>query len=535
MSAPLVALTWREPLRYVIERFAAEGLVTAVEIVPSGYVASGQAALLKRRLGELGLPYAFHFVDGSLASADLLENNHFKKLAAFLEGFQPLLVSDHLTASRAAHLDLECNLPVPARAAFVGAYAENVRAWREAIAPGCPALVEHVPAYWGFRDDDISPWACYRRAIEASDSGILLDLHNLYCDERNRGRDAAAFIRSLPPERILEVHVAGGSMLPGGDTWLDSHDAEAPERVFELLAVACAHAAPRLITLEREHRFEDFDRLRADLERIHDVASGPRVSGRSPRGRATSPRAPARHERPRVSGRSPRGRATSPRAPARHERPRAELAALQAGSLRALIDGERGWLDAHLEGAAPGLVEVVARARHAENIRAKLAFYLPRFNQQLQAAGEDLRAAFPDNVTVGEDRDILEGLCRRALAMAEGLEPAGVWAELVKIERARWLAARRRRDDMPALVAEAQALPALDYDARGVFDVGFGSFLRLETTLIDFLGVSGHGVAAARRFGPPRDAFFFRHPTTGELTHLLFTDLRQLAVQLCFA
>ena len=264
-----VGLTWRDALRWPIEVAAERGLIDAVEVVPSGYCRHGLAELLESRLAILGLPYSFHFVDLSLASADALENNTWPRVREFLGHFEPLFVSDHLTACRAGDLDLEVNLPVEASEAATEIYVENVRAFLDEVRPGT-FLLEHVPQHWRLAEDTRSAAEVYGEVLRGSGCGALLDVHNLYCDELNLGLDPLEVLERV--EDVREIHVAGGHTMEGG--WrVDGHDHAVPERVFEILALALQRFDPELIVLEREHRFEDLDGLFADLERIHVLAA----------------------------------------------------------------------------------------------------------------------------------------------------------------------------------------------------------------------------------------------------------------------
>jgi uncharacterized protein (UPF0276 family) len=73
-----------------------------------------------------------------------------------------------------------------------------------------------------------------------ADCGILLDLHNLWVNERNGRQTVAALIDELPLERVWEIHLAGGMML--GDYYLDSHSDAVPAPLLEI----AAQVIPRL-------------------------------------------------------------------------------------------------------------------------------------------------------------------------------------------------------------------------------------------------------------------------------------------------
>jgi uncharacterized protein len=57
-------------------------------------------------------------------------------------------------------------------------------------------------------------------------------LNNVYVSGRNHGFDPASYLAGIPPERVVQFHLAGHS---DKGTWLlDSHDAAVPEPVWEL-------------------------------------------------------------------------------------------------------------------------------------------------------------------------------------------------------------------------------------------------------------------------------------------------------------
>jgi len=271
--APRVALTYSDHLRRLLELGAREGLIDAVEIVPSGYMLAGNHGLLHERLATLGLPYTFHFVEGSLASADFPTNNPCAAMAALLERFDPLHVSDHLTAARIGDEDLEMNLPILMTDASLAVCVDNLEQFRAAIGASCPVLIEHVPCYFRFRDSTWEPPAFFAAVVERSGCDVLLDLHNLYCDEINQGQSAEAFIDALSPASIREIHLAGGDHIPGAD-YVDSHDKDVPARVFELLEYVLERSSPELIVLEREHRFGEPEQVMNDLGKIRELSGG---------------------------------------------------------------------------------------------------------------------------------------------------------------------------------------------------------------------------------------------------------------------
>ncbi|MGY6554468.1 MAG: DUF692 domain-containing protein [Wenzhouxiangella sp.] len=128
-------------------------------------------------------------------------------------------------------------------------------------------------------DDGAFTAAVTRKA----DCGILLDLHNLWTNQRNGRQRIDDFLSQLPLERVWEIHLAGGNERNG--FWLDSHAGALPEPLWRVLE----DLLPRLPSLGAMV-FEIFpvnlpafgiDRLIAQLERMRELWMGAKGQLRS--------------------------------------------------------------------------------------------------------------------------------------------------------------------------------------------------------------------------------------------------------------
>jgi hypothetical protein len=87
---------------------------------------------------------------------------------------------------------------------------------------------------------------------ERAGTHLLLDLHNAYANSVDHPQfDRWAYLRALPLDRVLEVHLAGGQWIDG---WYhDFHNAPVPEPVWEMLAWVLPRAPNlRAIVLEMQ-------------------------------------------------------------------------------------------------------------------------------------------------------------------------------------------------------------------------------------------------------------------------------------------
>jgi uncharacterized protein (UPF0276 family) len=108
--------------------------------------------------------------------------------------------------------------------------AENIRAAQDALP--VPFAFETGVNYLAPQPGEMRDGAFFAAVAEQSDCGILLDLHNLWCNERNGRQRVLDVLAELPLDRIWEVHLAGGKEQDG--LWLDAHSDTPPAPLYEI-------------------------------------------------------------------------------------------------------------------------------------------------------------------------------------------------------------------------------------------------------------------------------------------------------------
>ena len=209
-------------------------------------------------------PVVSHSVGMSIGSADWFDTEHLEQLARWHERFRFPWHSDHLSFARVAGEDahsvaagMAC--PVPYDREVLEMVAERVERVRRTVA--APFLLENNVYYVDLPEQEMTEPEFLNRLAERAGCGLLLDVHNVYVNSVNHGFDPAAFVDALELDRVVEVHIAGGSEMLG--MYTDSHAGPCPEPVWELLDRVVA-GAPNLcgITFEFEETY--FPRLGAE-------------------------------------------------------------------------------------------------------------------------------------------------------------------------------------------------------------------------------------------------------------------------------
>jgi len=251
-----------------------------LEVHSENYFGDGGAAHAALEKIRRDYPLSFHGVGLSLGSTDSLDRRHLLKLRALVDRYEPGLVSEHLSWSSVGGRYLNDLLPLPATREAVELVVSRVDETQEAL--GRAILIENVTSYVRF-DIAEMPEHCFMSEVaQRTGCGILLDVNNLYVNERNHGTSAAEFVDALPVGSVGEIHLAGHTVHDyGGETIVvDTHDARVCPEVWDLYARAVTRFGrvptliewdsnlPRLAVLIDEARHAD--RI---LERSLDLAA----------------------------------------------------------------------------------------------------------------------------------------------------------------------------------------------------------------------------------------------------------------------
>ena len=214
-----------------------------------------------------------HGVELSIGTSGEPDGAYVDALAAFVDQINAPWFSDHLCFTRADGIALGQLIPL-ARTRELAVEVGRKAHWIQR-AVGRPFLLENITYYFDL-DTGMSEAEFITEVLERGDCGLLLDLTNAYTNASNHGSDPLDFLRAIPMERVVQIHLAGGTQ--GGDVLLDSHNSAVPPEVFDLLKAAC-EMAPNLkgVMIERDQDYpEDFAELARDLVTARAIFGGPR-------------------------------------------------------------------------------------------------------------------------------------------------------------------------------------------------------------------------------------------------------------------
>lgn len=199
-----------------------------------------ERALVREALEVMrGHPTVVHGLGLSIGSADGWNEGYLDLLDHLRERLPFAWHSEHLAFlttededGRPVHAGVP--LPLPFTDEALALLVPRVAALNTRY--GVPFLLENFTHYLPDlpADRGRDEVAFLNDLLERSGGGLLLDLYNFYCNARNFDFDPFAALARLRLDRVIEIHLAGGSTHDG--FLMDVHSQKVPEPVWEMAA-----------------------------------------------------------------------------------------------------------------------------------------------------------------------------------------------------------------------------------------------------------------------------------------------------------
>jgi uncharacterized protein (UPF0276 family) len=208
-------------------------------------------------------PVVPHCLEMSIGSDDPLDLDYLGRIAAIADTVDAPWVSDHLCLTHAVGWQLGTLAPIERSKERARRAAEKARAAQDFL--GRPLLLENI-TYYVDVPGQLSEAEFIAEVIDNSGCGLLLDLENLAVNAANHQYDPIAFLESLPLDRIVQVHVAGG--IEYSDMRVDTHSGPVSHDALHLLKHLCGRTTLKGALIERDGDFpDDFDEILHDIDR----------------------------------------------------------------------------------------------------------------------------------------------------------------------------------------------------------------------------------------------------------------------------
>jgi uncharacterized protein (UPF0276 family) len=239
------------------------------EVVSENFMVQGGKALYYLDAIAERYPLVMHGVSLSIGGPHALDPDYLNQLKQLAERVRPAWISDHLCWSRGNAHQLHDLLPLPYTEESLDYIAARVIQVQDVLQR--PLVLENVSSYVRVASDDFTEWEFLAALSRESGCELLLDVNNVYVSSRNHGFDPWAFIRSLPIDKVRQLHLAGHSDY--GDYVIDTHDHPVSDPVWALYQRTLEHFGPVATLLERDDHFPPFDELLDELQKARELGN----------------------------------------------------------------------------------------------------------------------------------------------------------------------------------------------------------------------------------------------------------------------
>jgi uncharacterized protein len=257
-------VSYRDSWRWEVVRHRDElGVVECIADDVAGEVGLREFMLIRQ-----AVPVILHGIGLSLGSAEGLDPARVRHVARVVEAVEPPWFSEHIAFTRAGGVEIGHLTPLPFTPEAVATVAANVQELRAAL-PGLPLLLENIAYPFPLPGAAMTEAELVRAILEEADAGLLLDLENVHANALNHGYDPIEYLESLPLERVVEVHLAGGLWKEG--QYMDTHTRSVPEESWKLLEWLVPRSDVRAVIIERDDDLPPFGHLLTEVRRAEGL------------------------------------------------------------------------------------------------------------------------------------------------------------------------------------------------------------------------------------------------------------------------
>jgi len=244
-----------------------------VEVHPENYIGRGglYRSYLERAMETY--PVVTHGLSTCLGNADPHADGYLEDLRRFLNDVGTPWHSEHLCFGSGAGAALHDLLPLPFTEEAAATAAARLDEVQGAI--DVELAFENV-SYYAPQPTEMGDESGLEEAtfcvevLERSGAKMLLDVNNVFVNSQNFDFDPKAFIDRIPPDRVVQMHVAGHFVRDDGIR-IDTHGTPVCEEVYELLDYTLRHVGPVPVLLERDNDIPSLEELIAEVERLNAI------------------------------------------------------------------------------------------------------------------------------------------------------------------------------------------------------------------------------------------------------------------------
>lgn len=212
-------------------------------------------------------PISCHGVSLSIAAYDDFDWNYLSDLKKFYEEIEPFIVSDHLCFTGVKNNNLHNLLPFAynqENLKHIGSRIDQIQNFF-----GRKFGFENLSAYFDYKNSTMNEWEFIQELLKITDCNLLLDLNNIFVNSFNHSFDPEIFLKSIPLERVQEIHLAGFSEREG--FYFDTHSNPLYPELIALYKKILNKEKNIPVVYEWDENIPDFEILEEQIINIRNI------------------------------------------------------------------------------------------------------------------------------------------------------------------------------------------------------------------------------------------------------------------------
>jgi uncharacterized protein (UPF0276 family) len=222
-------------------------------------------------------PVVMHGVSLSIGSTDPLDRAYLEELRALRDRVKARWVSDHVCWTGVAGRNTHDLLPMPYTEEALRHVVDRIKDVQDFL--GAPLALENPSTYVEFTNGEggaggtMREWEFLARLAEEADCALLLDVNNVFVSAYNHGFDPHEYLRAVPFDRVVQLHVAGHTN--HGTHIIDSHIGPVIDDVWRLAGEAWRLAGGVSVLLEWDAEIPSLETTHAEALRAREFLGAP--------------------------------------------------------------------------------------------------------------------------------------------------------------------------------------------------------------------------------------------------------------------
>lgn len=261
--------------------------IQSIEVIAENIIRGKES--LRKSLDRLSnaLPTSIHCLTMSPGGLSPLNLDLIRSVRELANRVGATHITDHLCFSSFEGIESNSLLPLPFTRESLSHVANRVDQIQNILK--LPFGLENTSYFFHFPNNEMSEADFISALVKRTGCSILLDVNNIIVSSFNTSISktyeealiiAQKFIRSLPTDQIVEVHVAGHALRQRNSSRfiVDNHGAWPQQEVLTLLREILSRSQPKSVILERDQNIPPLKDLIDELMLIKKIVSSDSIS-----------------------------------------------------------------------------------------------------------------------------------------------------------------------------------------------------------------------------------------------------------------